>query len=117
MIHLHIDGATIEEIYNQCAGILQFPQHNVTVNLTETPADVVESVKKETKVRAPKTEPAMTFTVTFKEVSELISTALPKVGKPKLIEILAAFNCKKGGELKPDQYAAFVEAVTSAIKG
>jgi hypothetical protein len=46
----------------------------------------------------------------------LISKALPVVGKPKLIEILSQYGAKKGGELRPEQYADFVETVNTAMR-
>jgi hypothetical protein len=118
MIHLHIDGQTIEEIYRQCGEILKFPAHQVTVTMAE-PAVKAEKVKKDKVVAEPApavaepvAEPVdVPPAITAKAVSELISKALSVVGKPKLVEILASFGAKKGGELKPEQYEAFVGVV------
>lgn len=116
MIHLHVEGKTIAEVYKELEGILQF--HGV--GLTE-PAPT--EPKKEPK--APKKEAAAPETtnhvppveITFKRVSELISAAMPVVGKPKLVEILASFGAKKAGELKPEQYAKFVADTEAAMHG
>ena len=122
MIHLYIDGQTIEEIYRQCGEILKFPAHQVTVTMAEPVATEPKKEKKEkvTAEPAPAVAPVakvevatvdMVPEITAKAVSELISKALGIVGKPKLVEILASFGAKKGGELKPEQYDAFVGVV------
>jgi len=103
MIHLHIDGQTIEEIYRQCGEILKFPAHQVTVTMV-APVAKVEVVTVD-----------MVPEITAKAVSELISKAIGIVGKPKLVEILASFGAKKGGELKPEQYEAFVAVVNTEM--
>ena len=125
MIHLHIDGQTIEEIYRQCGEILKFPAHQVTVTMAE-PAEEGKKSKKEKVAAEPapavapvaKADVAMGDVVpeiTARAVSELISKALGIVGKPKLVEILKSFDCKRGGELKPEQYEAFVAVVNTEM--
>jgi hypothetical protein len=111
MIHLHIDGQTIEEIYRQCGEILKFPAHQVTVTMAEPVATEPKKEKKEKEVATVDMVPE----ITAKAVSELISKALGIVGKPKLVEILASFGAKKGGELKPEQYEAFVAVVNTEM--
>ena len=121
MIHLHIDGQTIEEIYRQCGEILKFPAHQVTVTMAEPVATEPKKEKKEkvTAEPAPAVAPVAKAEavpeITAKAVSELISKALGVVGKPKLVEILASFGAKKGGELKPEQYEAFVAVVNTEM--
>lgn len=46
----------------------------------------------------------------FKPVAEIIPLVVKKVGKPKLLEMLKKYGdtVTRGGELKPDQYTAFV---------
>ena len=121
MIHLHIDGQTIEEIYRQCGEILKFPAHKVEVTLIKPEVEFKKEKKEKAAAElAPTVAPVAKVEVakadavpeiTAKAVSELISKALGIVGKPKLVEILASFGAKKGGELKPEQYDAFVGVV------
>lgn len=48
--------------------------------------------------------------VTYEQVAQAITAAV-QIDKPKVIAVLAKFKAKRGTDLKPEQYAEFIEAL------
>lgn len=86
------------------------------VQKAESKAEKKAEPKKDAAKPAPeKTASGITLEAVAGKIAEICENKT-RGGKDKAREILAKFGAKKGGELKPEQYAAFVADVDALLK-
>jgi len=121
MVSIHVEGETVKEVQDAMHKLL-YP-NDIVQSRPETEhgranaksdADTKVTRKAKESTPAPANAPKSDEN-SFTQIANTISALVAKVGKPETVKILAEFGVKKGSELKPEQYGAFIDRAHQAL--
>lgn len=110
MFEVTIKGGSVQEVAQAAANLANALSGNASADRAETPRAPAP------KPAAPKPAAPKAPALSFKDdVGPLILKIADK-SRDKAVELLGQFGVAKGTELKPEQFAEFIEAANAALE-